>query len=122
MRAKTAKQQQGFTLIEVMIALLIVAVSLAALSQTLAVFVHQQATLPERTYASWIAQNRFVELQTSLGGEFDLISNHHFAGQNWQSSIELEPTPIPGMMRASIEVKLEGSPYLANRMVTVIGQ
>ncbi|MBE0494038.1 MAG: type II secretion system minor pseudopilin GspI [Thiomicrospira sp.] len=114
-------KQQGFTLIEVMVALLIVAVALAALSQTLAMFVNQQASLPERTYAGWIAQNRLTELQHSVGEEVELKSNTSLGGQEWQTEISLEPTPIPGMMRATVEVRLQGSEHLANRMVTVVG-
>lgn len=114
-------KQQGFTLIEVMVALLIVAVALAALSQTLGVFVNQQASLPERTYAAWVAQNRLIELQNSVGDEIEMKSSATLGGQDWQTEIDLQPTPIPGMMRATIEVRLQGSQHLANRMVTVVG-
>lgn len=114
-------KQQGFTLIEVMVALLVVAVALSALSQTLAMFVNQQASLPERTYAGWIAQNRLTELQHSVGDEVELKTKITLGAQDWQTEISLEPTPIPGMMRATVEVRLEGSEHLANRMVTVVG-
>jgi general secretion pathway protein I len=115
-------KQRGFTLIEVLVALLIVAVALAALSQTLAVLTQQQGGLEQRLYAGWIAQNRLVELTMSLDGEIETQTEVEMAGTTWQTELSLEPTPIPGMMRATLEVKLAGEDDILARMVTVVGQ
>lgn len=118
---KTARQS-GFTLIEVMVAVLIVAVALAALSQTLAVMTQQQSGLSERLYGSWVAQNRLIELQHSLGSEIEKQIDVEMVGVTWQTDLTLDSTAIPGMMRATLEVKLKDSRHPAARLVTVVGE
>lgn len=119
---RTKAKQAGFTLIEVMVALLIVAVALAALSQTLALMTQQQSGLTERVYASWVAQNRLVELQHSFGREIEKQTKTDMLGASWSSELQLDSTAIPGMMRSTLEVKLEGQDYPAVRLVTVMGE
>jgi general secretion pathway protein I len=123
LKIKSAKhRQQGFTLIEVMVALLIVAVALSALSQTLAVMTQQHSSLAERAYGTWVAQNRLIELQYSLDGEVEKQTEVEMVGVTWQTDLHLDSTAIPGMMRATLEVRLEGARYPAARLVTVIGE
>ena len=119
---KSTRSQQGFSLIEVMIALLIVAVSLAALSQTLATLTQQQASLTERTYATWVAQNRLVELQASVGSEIERQQEVVLLGVTWQTELQLDSTPIPGMARATLLVEMKGASHPAARLVTVVGE
>lgn len=103
-------------------AVLIVAVALAALSQTLAVMTQQQSSLAERAYGSWVAQNRLIELQYSLGGEIEKQTEVEMVGTTWQTDLQLENTAIPGMMRATLEVRLDGAKHPAARLVTVVGE
>jgi len=57
------RRMYGFTLLEVMISLLIISISMIFISQTVAQYLDDSITLRERTYASWIAQNKIVELR-----------------------------------------------------------
>ncbi|WP_049778963.1 type II secretion system minor pseudopilin GspI [Thiomicrospira cyclica] len=119
---KSVAPQQGFSLIEVMIALLVVAVSLAALSQTLATLTHQQASLTERAYAGWVAQNRLVEIQASVGSEIERQQEVELLGVTWQTELQFDSTPIPGMVRATLLVEVKGAANPAARLVTVVGE
>ncbi len=54
---------RGFTLIEVLVALAILAVALAAASRASLMMADSSSALRERLLAGWVAQNRLAELQ-----------------------------------------------------------
>jgi general secretion pathway protein I len=58
-----AQRQNGFTLIEVMVALVIVALSLTAVTASMSQMIDASQAMRDRTYASWIALNRIAEFR-----------------------------------------------------------
>jgi general secretion pathway protein I len=66
MRPRASPAAGGFTLIEVLIALAIVAIALTATGRATRAAVDAHAEVRDRTYASWVAQNRLNEL-TAIG-------------------------------------------------------
>ncbi len=54
---------KGFTLLEVMVALAVLAISLGALSKGVSSYLGNATYLQERTLATWVAENRITELQ-----------------------------------------------------------
>ena len=64
------KKSNGFTLLEVMIALTIFALMATTLSQTAAITVDNQIHIEKKLLATWIAENEIIELRS---GHFDNI-------------------------------------------------
>ena len=62
----------GFTLVEVMVALAVVAVALPALLLTLSQQLDGLRYLEDRTHAQWVAANRLAELRLVVGAKGSL--------------------------------------------------
>jgi general secretion pathway protein I len=76
----------GFTLIEVLVALTVIAFALAAIIRAVGVMTANTAHLKEKTYAHWIAMNRVAELRVtkawpSVGDSSDDVE---MFGQEWR--------------------------------------
>ncbi len=100
----------GFTLIEVMIALFIFAISATALSVTFQNNVNNARSLKERTYASWIAANRMAEMHAT--GEFPQLNTRddkvEYAGAQWLMRTTVSQT-VPGFRKVDIQVAPQSS-------------
>ena len=91
LKARTAT---GFTLIEVLVALFVVATALAALGFAGAQALKDQAVLEERTFALWAADNQLAELrlQRSLQPGTSTGSVHiGNRGWRWRRQVQLAP-------------------------------
>ena len=121
MRCKSNNKQRGFTLIEVMIALIIASVSLIALSTTLSQYVFNQGTIKERVVATWVAQNRLLEVQKTTGGSLEKKKNETMLGADWETEFKLEPTLIPGLKKIKISVKLKNAEHFSAEVVSIVG-
>jgi general secretion pathway protein I len=59
------RPQGGFTLLEVMVALAVIAFALAAAVSAVSGNTRNAAGLQQRTYAHWVAMNKLAEMQLS---------------------------------------------------------
>ncbi len=108
MRRIRARRCSGFTLLEVMIALAVLAVSAAGLITAVSQNVRQSGALEERTVALWVAQNRLTELQVrkefpSLGRNEDRVS---MSGREWEVIVETKSTAYPDLRLVEVGVAL----------------
>ena len=99
----------GFTLVEVMVALAVVAVALPALLLTLSQQLDGMRYLEERTQAQWVAANRLAELRLVLSAKGSLqdgrvSGSEELAGRDWYWWSEGEETQVPGFFRYEIRV------------------
>ena len=99
----------GFTLVEVMVALAVVAVALPALLLTLSQQLDGLRYLEDRTHAQWVAANRLAELRLVAGAKGSLRTGRvsgteELAGRSWYWWSEGVETEVPGFFRYEIVV------------------
>jgi general secretion pathway protein I len=105
-------RQTGFTLIEAMVALVIVALGMMAVNTQLNRYAANAAYVEQKTLASWIATNKLTELSVaatwpSVG---DYAEDVEFAGQQWRCDIEVSETPVANLHRVDVSVRLLTDP------------
>jgi general secretion pathway protein I len=97
----------GFTLIEVLVALAIVAIGMAAVLGALTSSADTVSYLRDKTFAQWVALNRIATVR--LSGQLQSVGNSDgdtdFAGRSWHWRQEVTATEVPGVMRIDVKVR-----------------
>ena len=101
----------GFTLVEVMVALAVVAVALPALLGALSQQVDATAYLRDKSVAQLVAANKLVELRLLSRARQSLLEGRdsgvmEMADREWYWWIESNPTDVPQFRRLQIAVAL----------------
>ncbi|MHB8623485.1 MAG: type II secretion system minor pseudopilin GspI [Sulfuricaulis sp.] len=99
--------QRGFTLIEVLVALAVLAIALAAIMRAMALAIDTTVTLREHTEALWVAQNRLAEHQMrhDWPSADTTDGNAELAGETWYWTEKVSTTAEPRMRRIEIIVR-----------------
>jgi general secretion pathway protein I len=101
---------KGFTLIEVVVALAIVALGMFAVFKAIGDTTSNIGYLRDRSMAAWIADNRITEIR--LSGEYPSVDktegDTEYAGRRWHWTAVISQTPVEGLRRIDIGVRREG--------------
>lgn len=111
---------RGFTLLEVLVALGILAVCMAAVGRAAASGTAHVEALRERTLADWVAQNRMA-LHAARGDWLPVAvqnGEETQAGQKFIWSEEISATPNPTMRRIVVSVAAENAPQHSLRQLS----
>jgi general secretion pathway protein I len=104
---------RGFTLIEVMVALVIVAFGMGAVLATLSSSANNIAALHDKTLAQWIALNLVADTRLNLKVPSAGITEGDvpaFGGADWHWQQEIVAVPsIPGLMEITVRVQRTGT-------------
>ena len=116
---KTKDRHSGFTLIEVLIALTIVAIALGSAISITSQDIMRADSMQHRTYANWIAQNKIAEyrineITPSIGRDEGEIL---FAGNIWNWETIITKTGIDNLYRLDVAVSIS-SRELPERTIT----
>lgn len=109
------KHHAGFTLIEVLIALAIIAIALTALLKSTAQTVYSTQRLKEKNISHWIARQGVTMVQLGMialktGEETTQVTN--MFGQRWYWRVNFKQTPIKSVDQITITVsKAQSGPF-----------
>lgn len=99
-------RSQGFTLLEVLVALAILAIAMAAVSRTASSSIQHVDALRTRVIAGWVAQNRLAlhQARNDWPAPGVQTGEEKQAGQNYPWKEEIIATPNPTMRRIVVDV------------------
>ena len=119
-----SERTTGFTLVEVMVALAIAGLSLAAVAASISQMVDAGSAMKERTYASWIAQNKIAELRlANVVPEVSATSGElHYAALDWAWRATISETGVENLFRVDVEVSYAGSDDIIRTVTGFIGE
>lgn len=118
-----SRRPRGFTLMEVMIALMIFGMLALTIQQVSSGYMGHYHRLEGQTMATWIAQNRLAEMrleeQMPAVGESD--EELRFGPHEWELAINVSDTEDPAIRRVEIIVSRVNEVFGSRRQRTVTG-
>jgi general secretion pathway protein I len=105
-----ARRSRGFTLLEVLVGLVVLALALLALARSASSQVNSFGALRERTLAGWLAAD--VLAQTRLLSPFPPVGKsdgrRQFGGRDWHYDVVVQATPVASVRRLDVHVFVPG--------------
>ena len=120
MRVACHRVVRGFTLIEVLVALMIVALGMGAVLSSLSSAADSTIRLREKTFASWVGFNQLAEtrLKAALPANGKSEGEVKFANARWHWQQQVADTQVAGIRRITIQVRYADAADAADATAT----
>jgi general secretion pathway protein I len=109
MRINSLRRLTGFTLLEVLVALAIIAISLSAAINAVSSATNTATYLKQKTFAEWVAMNKVAEMR--LRHDWPAIGRSNGTAQmsdiTWKWTMEVKNTPDQSVRRLEVSVQPE---------------
>ena len=107
---RTTPEDSGFTLVEVLVALVILAVAAAGLIGAAEAHVDSIRALEDRAAAQWVAENRIAELTAGTDPTPAANDSVQMLGRSWSVEVAERPSDDPDLQAMTISVAAEEAP------------
>ncbi len=104
-------KEQGFTLLEVLVALTILTVAMSALIKTSAENAENAAYLRDKTLAHWVAMNVLTDIQ--IQHKWEKKGSSFMAERKWFWTVKVSKTAEKKLQRLEVQVSLDDEFTLA---------
>ena len=121
---RCCKQERGFTLLEVLIALMVISISLLAIAGEMINMLNAANTMQERTYASWIAHNKVTEMRlANVVPEVSTSSGElEYANREWAWRAVVSETGVENLFRVDVTISYPGGDPIMRPITGFIGE
>ena len=120
----SVRRAAGFTLVEILVALAVLAIALTAAAHSLGAAVDTTVALRERTLARWVAEDRLAEVE--LKGEWPALDTKEgdaeMGGRKFHWVQETGVTPVARMRRVELSVMPPGGKVALVRLTGFVEQ
>lgn len=112
LRNLNRSRASGFTLIEVLVALIVVGLGMLAVIQTVSQTANNTSYIREKTLAHWIAMNQLTKVRLEPNAPaIDKSSDEvEMAGRKWRWTMEVKQTPVESIRRIEVSVRPSEAP------------